>query len=92
MIYSSRKWIQHSHQRNPEEEKERIVELILPVGNYGLRMVWADGEVMVADNMPQPRSLEVDTVLGYEVCKGSIGLTINNPRTSENQLRGTDNQ
>lgn len=80
-IYSmttGKRWVHHSEQRNPSDDKERVVKLILPVGNYEIKMIGLDGEPLDAMNMPQPRSLEMDTSLGYTVCPGSIGLTITN--------------
>jgi len=66
-------------QRNPKEEKDRVVQLILPVGNYEIKMMLADGQVMAVEQMPNPRIIEVDKDSNHESCSGSIGITISNP-------------
>lgn len=77
--HCSQKWVQSSKQKTPDNETERIVDMILPAGNYGIKLIWADGEVMVKENMPTIKVIQADTLLEEKTCSGSVGLTVINP-------------
>lgn len=84
---TGKRWRVETEPKTQDSQLERVARLILPVGNYEVTMLHPDGEPMDVNQMPKPKALEMDTSLGYEVCPGSIALTMANTVRTKNDKR-----